>query len=54
MTRAVKALLKMRSFLCTGEEVRLYPVSDSTISMKQASAAQSAFDKRLSMVLAII
>ena len=36
------------------EEVRLYPVSDSTISMKQASAAQSAFDKRLSMVLAII
>lgn len=54
MTWTVKALLKMLSFLCTEEEVRLYPVSDSTISMRQASSAQSAFDKRLYKVLAII
>jgi len=54
MTRTVKALLKMRSFLCTEEEVRLDPVSDSTISMRQASSAQTAFDKRLYKVLAII
>jgi hypothetical protein len=54
MTRTVKALLKTRSFLRGEEEVRLYPVSDSTISMRQASSAQSAFDKRLYKVLAII
>jgi hypothetical protein len=54
MTWTVKVLLKMRSFLCTEEEVRLYPVSNLTISMRQASSAQSAYDKRLHMDLAII